>query len=339
MRTIVLDAGHGGSDPGAVNGGRLEKDDNLRLALAVQERLQAPGQRVVMTRSTDVFVPLSERSAISNRNNADIFVSIHRNAATTPVANGVENFVIINPSPIETQYAQTVLNEVVSAGVQSNRGVRQGNFAVLRNTLAPAMLLEMGFITNERDNQLFDQNFNAYADAIARGIVRSLGEPAQPPMLPSFFSYTVVAGDTLWMLAQRFGTTVDAIMDANDLTDSTLLIGQVLSIPLSSPSLLNYTVVAGDTLWMLAQRFGTTVEAIMSLNGLTNSNLTIGQILRIPMGSPAAVNYTVVAGDSLWLLAQRFGTTVEAIMDLNGLSNSNLLIGQVLRIPTAVSML
>lgn len=282
MRTIVLDAGHGGSDPGAVNGARLEKNDNLNLALAVQRRLEAAGQRVIMTRSTDVFIPLAERSAISNRNHTDLFVSIHRNAASSPAANGVENFVYINPTPMETQHAQTVLHEIVSAGVQSNRGVRQGNFAVLRNTRAPAMLLEMGFISNTRDNQLFDQNFNAYADAIARGIVRLLGEPYCPSASPAFFNYTVVPGDSLWQLAQRFGTTVEAIMALNGLVHSNLSIGQTLRIHATSPSFFNYTVVAGDTLWQLAQRFGTTVAAIMGFNDLDHSGLSIGQMLRIP---------------------------------------------------------
>jgi len=176
MKTIVLDAGHGGSDPGAVNGTRLEKDDNLNLALAVQSRLREQGQNVIMTRSTDIFVPLIERSAISNRSQADLFVSIHRNAAASPAANGVENFTYINPTPKETRYAQTVLDEVVRAGVQSDRGVKRGNFVVLRNTVAPGMLLEMGFISNEKDNALLDQNFDAYADAITRGILISLGE-------------------------------------------------------------------------------------------------------------------------------------------------------------------
>ena len=183
MRTIVLDPGHGGHDSGAVNGARQEKTDNLNLALAVQRRLQQAEQRVVMTRSTDVFIPLAERSAISNRNNADIFVSIHRNAFDNPAANGYETFVRPNPRPLDTQYAQNVHNEIINVGGFTNRGVKQGNFTVLTSTTAPAMLLEMGFITNARDNQLFDQNFDAYADAITRGILQSIGVTA-PPVTP-----------------------------------------------------------------------------------------------------------------------------------------------------------
>lgn len=97
-----------------------------------------------------------------------------------------------------------------------------------------------------------------------------------------------------------------------------------------------YVVRSGDTLWLLAQRFGTTVDAIMRLNGLTSDMLNIGQVLRIPSSSTAPIpyfRYTVRSGDTLWLLAQRFGTTVNAIKNLNGLSSDLLNIGQVLLIP------
>lgn len=103
----------------------------------------------------------------------------------------------------------------------------------------------------------------------------------------------------------------------------------------SGSGYFEYTVKSGDTLWLLAQRFGTTVDAIKNLNGLTGNNLSIGQVLRIPeSGTPAYFQYTVRSGDTLWLLAQRFGTTVDAIKRLNGLTGNNLSIGQVLLIPS-----
>ena len=151
--------------------------------------------------------------------------------------------------------------------------------------------------------------------------------------------YVVRPGDTLWLLAQRFDTTVDAIKKLNGLTGDDLQIGQVLRIPTaesSDGSYFEYVVRPGDTLWLLARRYGTTVDAIIRLNGLPDDNLSIGQILKIPSAgeTPAPYfEYTVRSGDSLWLLAQRFGTTVDAIKRLNGLSSDNLSIGQVLRIP------
>ena len=107
--------------------------------------------------------------------------------------------------------------------------------------------------------------------------------PAPAPDEGSFFVYTVKSGDTLWLLANRFGTSGDAIKRLNGLTGDNLQIGQVLRIPSEQSSdYFNYTVRSGDTLWLLANRFGTTVDAIKRLNGLTSDNLQIGQALRIP---------------------------------------------------------
>jgi N-acetylmuramoyl-L-alanine amidase len=180
MKTIVIDAGHGGYDYGAVNGSRYEKNDNLRLAQLVAADLRRQGQKVVMTRDSDVFVPLLERSIISNNNNADMFVSLHRNAFTNPEANGIENYIQINSPPTTAKYAQNVLDEVVKVGGLANRGVKTNNFSVLRNTRAPSMLLETGFISNAHDNAEYDKNLDAYAEAITKGILESLGEPYNP---------------------------------------------------------------------------------------------------------------------------------------------------------------
>ncbi len=97
-------------------------------------------------------------------------------------------------------------------------------------------------------------------------------------------TYTVKAGDTLWLIARRYGTTVEAIKQANGLTSNALQIGQVLRIPVSQDPYVEYTVRAGDTLWELSRRYGTTVEAIKQANGLTSNILQIGQVLRIPVG-------------------------------------------------------
>ncbi len=105
--------------------------------------------------------------------------------------------------------------------------------------------------------------------------------------------------------------------------------------PTSDPgNIINYTVKSGDTLWLLANRYGTTVDAIKRLNGLTSNILQIGQVLRIPVSQTQQyITYTVRSGDTLWLLANRYGTMVDAIKKMNGLTSDNLSIGQELRIP------
>lgn len=175
---IVVDAGHGGWDNGASFEGRLEKDDNLALALEVQKQLMAQCVNVLMTRDTDVYVTLQDRALIANNANANLFISLHRNSyiEQTPSTNGVENFIYLTAPPETTgRAAQYVLDSVVEVGVQSNRGVSRGDYYVLRNTIMPAMLLEMGFIINEIDNALFDEHLVEYAAAIAKGAMQYFG--------------------------------------------------------------------------------------------------------------------------------------------------------------------
>ena len=113
--------------------------------------------------------------------------------------------------------------------------------------------------------------------------------------------------------------------------------GIIQNVPSQKPDetdTIRYTVQPGDTLWLISQRYGTTVETLKRLNGLTGDMLYIGQILNIPVSQTGGYReYTVQAGDSLWLLARRFGTTIEKIMQLNGLTSDLIDVGQVLKIP------
>lgn len=176
-KTIVLDPGHGGNDPGAVNGSRKESNDALRLGLAVQKLLEAQGQKVIMTRTTDEAIKIVNRCALANGAKADLFVSLHRNSFSNSVANGVEIFVELAAGAIQVGAATEVLEQIVAVGVQSNRGIKKSNsYGVLTGTNMAAMLVELGFISNVKDNELFDKNFDAYATAIARGILAAFGE-------------------------------------------------------------------------------------------------------------------------------------------------------------------
>lgn len=178
QKVICIDPGHGGTDPGATNGTRLEKDDNLRMAKAVRDKLVAQGHTVVMTRQTDAIVSLDDRAAINRNTKADLFISIHRNSFTNSTACGVENWARYQ-NHVST--AATVLEELSKLPNQSNRGVKIGAYKVLNNSPCPAMLLELGFISNAKDNELFDKHFDDYATAIARGILTALGEGWSEP--------------------------------------------------------------------------------------------------------------------------------------------------------------
>ena len=174
MATIVIDAGHGGADPGAVFEGRQEKDDTLRLALAVGKILEENGQNVIYTRTTDVYQTPFQKATIGNEARADFFVSIHRNSS--PVAgqySGVETLVY-ERSGIKEEMAENINRELEEAGFE-NLGVKERpGLVVLRRTKMPAVLVEAGFINNGEDNRIFDENFEEVAQAIADGILQTI---------------------------------------------------------------------------------------------------------------------------------------------------------------------
>lgn len=156
--------------------------------------------------------------------------------------------------------------------------------------------------------------------------------------------YIVKAGDSLWTIAQRYGVEVDAIKCASEISIDSISIGQKLCIPkCHSPSPTphcngtSYTVKSGDSLWTIAQRYGVEVDAIKHASGISSDNISVGQILCIPkchLPSPIphcnGTTYIVKADDNLWLIAQRYNTTVESIKEKNGISSNYLTIGQML---------
>ena len=179
-RTFMLDAGHGGSDSGAVYNGRLEKNDNLRITLAVGERLARSGERVLYTRTDDSTVDLTYRSTMANSAGATYFVSFHRNSAST-VGRGVEVYYYTGLSAQSTaaRMAAPVQDALVACGFHK-RGVKQAKFSVLRRTSMPAILVELAFINNEAENAKLDSEFDRIADAIASALLSFVGKTLTP---------------------------------------------------------------------------------------------------------------------------------------------------------------
>ena len=179
--TVCIDAGHGDYDGGTTDssGIRFEKTDNLRIALEVQKNLEAMGVNVVMTRDDDTFVDLDERCEIANDAKADMLVSLHRNSYDGDIS-GVEIWVNNAEPAYDTMLAQNIMDKLVSVGISDNRGVQYGyvgnpgvNYYVNADTVMPSCLVELGFLTVDEDNRLFDENLEAYGKAVAEGIVKT----------------------------------------------------------------------------------------------------------------------------------------------------------------------
>lgn len=150
--------------------------------------------------------------------------------------------------------------------------------------------------------------------------------------------YIVKAGDTLYSIAQANGLSVDELKTLNNLTSNVLSIGQELIIGrdgIEEGEYIVYQVEPGDSLYSIARRYNTKVDSIKAYNNLTSDILTIGQVLQIPTTMIETIyqNYTIARGDTLYSIARRFNTTVDAILSLNNLDTNNLKIGQVIRIP------
>lgn len=175
-RKVIIDAGHGGQEPGAVYEGRQEKEDALQLAFDVGNALERRGISVSYTRVSDVYDSPYEKAAMANASDADIFLSIHRNAMPVPgTASGVENLVYEDLGTAGALGRN--IGEALAEAGWTDLGVKERpGLVVLRNTKIPAVLVEVGFINNEKDNEFLDANMAATADAIADGVLKTFRE-------------------------------------------------------------------------------------------------------------------------------------------------------------------
>lgn len=158
-------------------------------------------------------------------------------------------------------------------------------------------------------------------------------EPSEDLNVP-VATYTVERGDSLYSIANRFGTTVDTLKKLNNLTNNLLSIGQILKLPTTediSTTEESYIVQSGDTLYSIARKFNTNVNELIRLNNLSGTALRVGQILKLPSTTETTQTiYTVKRGDSLYSIAKTFNTTVDEIKRLNNLTNNLLNVGQIL---------
>jgi N-acetylmuramoyl-L-alanine amidase len=200
-RTIVIDAGHGGFDRGGVPGQRIsEKDKTLDVAQRLKRILQADGFRVIMTRDSDVFIPLGTRVSIANSYRGASFVSIHFNCASRAGANGIETYYFRSDS---ASLAQSIHRNVLAGAPTENRGIRRRGFYVLRRTAIPSVLVECGFLTNPTEGSLaLSANYRQkLAEQIARGIKR---QPAASRPLTASLRSVSLGNDFVRVPAESF---------------------------------------------------------------------------------------------------------------------------------------
>ena len=249
--------------------------------------------------------------------------------------------------------AKTITNEIAKTGQNVRKYFQRrlpsnpskDYYYLLRDTPNnETLIVEYGFADSSGDDvSMIKNNWEELAEAVVRALALYIGVPYDGPTGSNY--YTVKSGDTLWKIANANNISVDAIKKANNLTSNSLTVGQVLLLPSddTTQSTNTYTVKSGDSLWKIANQYNMTVSALKQLNNLTSDSLQVGQVLKVKdsgtSSNPTSPSntYTVVSGDSLYKIANRFGVSVSDIMLANNLSNSNLSIGQKLVIPSNTS--
>lgn len=171
---ITLDAGHGGYDWGSVYGGRKEKDDSLKLVLALGEKLKEKGFDVHYTRTTDVYQTPYEKASSANNAGSNLFLSFHRNTMPIPGSARGSLALVYEDSGIRSKVATALLNALSAQGFV-NLGIEEHpHLILLRQTKMPAVLIELGFINHKDDNTLLDQYFQSIIDTMADALANLL---------------------------------------------------------------------------------------------------------------------------------------------------------------------
>lgn len=338
---IVIDAGHGGDDPGAVGNNIVEKDLNLAISNYMYDRFRELGIPVKITRTTDETISPTQRvnrilNAFGNSNDV-IVVSNHINAG------GGEGAEVIYALRNNSNLADSILTEIGKEGqilrktyqrrLPSNTS--KDYYFIQRDTgITQPVTIEYGFLDNTADANKLKNNYQKYAEAAVRGILNYIGYGNDMGN-----TYTISKGDSLWSIARKFNITVEELKAANSLTSNLLTLGQVLMIPTQKEQPVPgeytiYKVKSGDTLYKIANQYDIDVSYLIEYNNLSGSNLSIGQQLLIPVQQENKYDtYIVKPGDTLYQIANRYNTDINELMKVNNLSTNILTIGQKILIP------
>ena len=353
---IVVDAGHGGSDPGTSGNGLIEKDYTLKFAEYLNRRFNELGANSTLVRSTDETVTPTERvNRILNAygNSPDVLViSNHLNAGGSSGAEVI--YALRNNDTLSKLILENLSKEGQSIRKAYQRRLPSDNskdyYFIHRNTgVTEPIIIEYGFLDNKGDAERIKNNWEKYAEAVVKAVAEYKNIPYGESI--SSITYTVQRGDTLWNIAKKFNTNVNEIKRLNNLKSNILYVGQTLRVPeyyKAEDTNISYVVKRGDSLYSIARQYGVNVNDLMKVNNLTSDLLSIGQIINIPSSTTIVTpseddiineenTYIIQRGDTLWSISRKFGVSVDDIKNANNLTNEILTIGSTIIVPTGTN--
>ena len=332
-RLVIVDAGHGGIDSGAVGNGMLEKNLTLEISKYIYNRLKEIGIPVVMTREEDTYLPKEDRirrvMSLSSNSTKPILIANHINAG------GGEGAEVVYSLRDNDELATLVLDKIGEKG-QLKRKVYQRRlpenpnkdyYYILRETgNTEPILIEYGFIDNKNDAYKLKNNLLDYAEGVVEAISQYLGydntEEAKE-------EYIVEKCDTLYSLSKRFNISIEELKRINNLNDDILSIGQVLKLSNTDDNEYDtYIVKKGDSLWAISKEYNIPLNELIKINSLTDLTLQINQELLVPKTNKNI--YIVEAGDTLWSIARKNNINVEELKTINNLTSNLISVGQEL---------
>lgn len=339
---IVIDPSKGGRESGVTGNGIVEKDYNLLISEYIFNRLKSLGADVKIIRTTDEYISEDDRAnkILNAYGNNSKVVALSNMLGNT--GSGAE---IIYALRNNSTLASAMSENLEDAGLtvskyyqrRSENDTSKDYYNIQKDTgLIETIIVNYGNVNNINEATNIKNEWEDYAEAV----VKTLANYTNVPYYKEGESqeiYTVKKGDSLWKIANKYNTTVEKLKSVNNLKTNTLSVGQKLVIPSISvsPEVSDtYIVQKGDSLWSIANKFNMTVSELKNLNNLTNNLLSIGQVLKIKDSSNnGKTTYTVQKGDSLWVIANKYGITTEELKSYNNLTSNLLSIGQVLKIP------
>lgn len=339
---VVIDAGHGGIDSGAVGNGLEEKDLNLKAAKYIYERLQELNIPVVISRTDDEYLPKDKRieriRTLTNNNPNTLLISNHINAG------GAEGAEVVYSLKNNSFFSDLILNNIEKRGQIKRKSYQRrlpenpnlDYYYILRETNSnEPVLVEYGFIDNKKDATKLNNNIEEYAEAVVEAITEYLGYPYE--INNSKDEYIVKKGDTLYSISKKYNISIDELKKINSLIDNTLSIGQIIKLKYISNNPI-YIVQKGDTLYSIAKNNNIPIEELIKTNNLNNPNLYIGQELYIPSKEEQSTSeeydiYTVKKGDSLWKISREYDITIPELTEINNLIDLKLQVDQKLLVP------